>query len=76
MDGKVIDALFGLFNQGVAVHIPTQFADVAANFFKSLINRNCANRHGRIANDRFAGQVDVGTGGKIHNRVGAPTCGP
>src|SRR5947207_13439348 len=72
VDGKVIDPLLRLFDEGVAINFPGQFFGAAADFFEGLINRDGADRHGRIANDPFAGGVDVFAGGKIHHGVGAP----
>ncbi len=76
MDGEVIDPLLGLFDQRVAIYFPGQFFGPAADFFQRLINRHGADRDGRIANDPFAGGVNVFAGGKIHHRVGAPFRGP
>ena len=72
MDGEVIDPLLRLFDEGVAIDFPGQFLGPAADFFQRLINRDGADGHGRIANDPFAGGVNVFAGGKIHHGVGAP----
>ena len=76
VDGEVIDPLLRLFDERVAINFPGQFFGAAADFFERLINRHGADRHGRIANDPFAGGVDVFAGGKIHHGVGAPFRGP
>src|SRR5256885_12998497 len=76
MDGEVIDPLLRLFDEGVAINFPGQFFGAAADFFERLINRHGADGHGRVANDPFAGGVDVLAGGKIHHGVGAPFGGP
>ena len=76
MDGEVIDPLLCLFDEGVAINLPSQFLGTAADFFERLINRHRADRHGRIANDPLACRVDVFARGKIHDGVGAPFGGP
>ena len=72
MDGEVIDPLLRLFDEGVAIDFPGEFFGPAADFFERLINRDGADGHGRIANDPFAGGVNVFAGGQIHHGVGAP----
>ena len=76
MDGEVIDALLGLFDEGVAEDFPGEFFGFAADFFERLINRHGADGHGRVAHDPFARGVDVFAGGKIHDGVRAPLGGP
>ena len=49
VNGEIINALFGLFNQRVAKHFPSQFLCLAIDFFQRLINRHCADGHRRIA---------------------------
>src|SRR2546423_3419895 len=72
MDGEVIDPLLRLFDEGVAINFPSQLFRAAADFFERLINRHGADRHGRIANDPFAGGVNVFACGEVHHGVGAP----
>ena len=49
VDGEVIDPLFGLLDEGVAVEFPGKVFDTSVNFFESLVDRNGADRNGRIA---------------------------
>ena len=63
VDGEVIHPLFGLLDQGVAEHFPSQVFSNAVNFFQRLIDGHGANRYGRITNDPLAGFVNVFTGG-------------
>src|ERR1051325_1684532 len=70
--GEVIDPLLCLFDERVTINLPGQFFGAAANFFERLINRHCADGHGRIANDPFPRGMDVFAGAKVHDRVRAP----
>ena len=62
MDCEIIDALFGLLNQRVAEHIPCQFLGLAVDFLQRLIDRHCADGHWRIAQNPFAGFVNMFAG--------------
>ena len=64
MDGEVIDPLLRLFHEGVAIDFPGEFLGPAADFFQRLINRDGADGR-RIANDPFAGGVNVFAGAEI-----------
>ena len=63
MHGEVINALFGLFDDGVHKDVKGEVFGNAAYFFQSLINRYCADGYGRVADDPLAGFVDVFTRG-------------
>ena len=76
VDGEIIHALLGLFDERVAENFPREFLGFAADFFERLINRHGADRHGRVAQNPFARGVDVFAGGKIHDGVRAPLGGP
>ena len=76
VDGEVIDALLGLFDQRVLEDFPGQVFGNAVDLFQRLVNRYRANRHRRIAHDPFAGFVDVLAGGQIHHVVAAPADRP
>ena len=76
MDGEVIDALFGLFDEGIAEDFPCQVFGNAADLFQRLINRHGADGDGRVADDPFAGVVNVAAGRQVHDGVRAPADGP
>src|SRR3546814_1039129 len=40
MDGEIVDALFGLFDQRVAEDVPGQFLGDAANLLQRLVDRS------------------------------------
>ena len=76
VDGEVIHALLGLFDEGVAEDFPGEVLGLAADFFERLINRHGADGHGRVAENPFARGVDVLAGGEVHDGVRAPLGGP
>jgi hypothetical protein len=76
VDGEVVDALFGLLDQRVAEDFPGQVLGLAVDLFQRLIDRHGADRHRRVADDPFAGFVDVLAGGQVHHRVAAPADRP
>lgn len=76
VDGEIIDSLFALLDERVAIDIPIQFFGASADFFEGLVDWNRADWGGAIANDPFAGLVDVLAGGKVHHRIAAPFSGP
>ena len=76
MDREVIDALFGLLDQGVAVNFPAKILGLAADFLQGLVNRNRPNGHRRVTQDPLTGGVDVLARGQIHHRIGSPLGGP
>ena len=72
VDGEVVDALFGLFDERVAIDLPSQILGLAIDLFQCLIDRHRADRDRGVAQDPLAGGVDVFAGGKIHHGVRAP----
>lgn len=76
MDGEVIDALFGLLDEGVTEHLPTEVFDSPVYFLESLVNGNGADGNRGVADDPFAGGVDILAGGEIHHGIAAPLCRP
>ena len=76
VNGEVVDALLALLDQRVLVALPVEFHGVAVDLLQRLVDRHGADGHRRVADDPFAGVVDVPSGGKIHHRVGAPADRP
>ncbi len=76
VDGEVVDALLGLLDQRVAKQRPAQLLGDAAHLLERLVDRHRADRHRAVAQDPVARGVDVGAGGQVHHRVGAPARGP
>ena len=76
MDGEIIDALLALLDQRVLVALPVELDGIAVDLLQRLIDRHCANGDWRIAQNPFAGVVDVPSGGEVHHRVGAPADRP
>ena len=76
VDGEVIDALLALLDQRVAVDLPGQLFGLAADLLQRLIDRHRADRHRRVADDPLACLMDVGAGGEVHHRIGAPADRP
>src|SRR3569833_1183454 len=76
VDREVVDALFALLDQGVAINFPGELFGLAVDFLERLINRHGTDGHGRVAQDPFARLVDVLAGGKVHQRVAAPARRP
>src|SRR5207237_7127672 len=64
MNGEIIDALLALLDQSVAINLPGEFLRLAPDLFQGLINRHRANWDGRVANNPFAGLVNVLAGRK------------
>src|SRR6056297_1586274 len=71
VDGEIIHALFGLLDQRVAEHLPCEVFGHAIHLFQRLIDRHGADGHGAVADDPFAGVVDVAPRREIHHRIGA-----
>ena len=69
---EVVDALFGLFQQGIAEGFPGQVLGNAVDLLQRLVNRDGTNRHRAVAQDPLAGLVDIAASGEVHHRVGAP----
>ncbi len=76
VDREVVDPLLRLFDQRIAIDVPGEVFGHAADLFQRLVNRHGADGHGAVADDPFAGVVDVATGGKVHDRIRAPAGGP
>ncbi len=76
VDGEVVDALFALLDERVLVALPVELDRVAVDLLQRLVDRHGADRHRRIADDPFAGVVDVAAGGEVHHGVGAPADRP
>ena len=76
MDGEIVHALFALLDQRVLVAFPVELDRIAVDLLQRLVDRHGADRHRRIAQDPFAGVVDVAAGGEVHHRVGAPADRP
>ena len=76
MDGHVVYALLALLDHGVAEQLPAQLGSIILHLFERLVHWHGANRNGGVAQDPFAGGVDVVAGGQVHHGVGAPLGGP
>jgi hypothetical protein len=76
VDGEVVDALLGLFDQRVAENFPGQVFGLAVDLFQRLVDRHGADRHRAVADDPLARFVDVLAGGQVHHRVAAPADRP
>ena len=59
MDGEIVHALFGLFDQGVAEHLPGQVLGDAVHLLQRLVDRHGADGDGAVADDPVADVVDV-----------------
>ena len=60
--GEVVYALFALFNQGVAVELPREVFHSAVHFLQCLINGNRTYGNRTVADNPFAGFVDIFSG--------------
>src|SRR4051812_2472631 len=76
VDGEIVDALLGLLDQSVAVDLPGEVLGDSADLLQRLVDGDCADRHGAVADDPFPRVVDVAPGGEVHHRVGAPSYRP
>src|SRR4051812_26696157 len=76
VDGKIVDALFALLDQRVLVELPGQLDGIAFALLQRLVDRYGADRDRRVAQNPFAGGVDVAAGGEVHHGVGAPADRP
>ena len=76
VDGEVIDALLGLFDEGIAEEFPGEVFGFAVHFFQGLIDGHGADGHGGVPQDPFARGVDVFAGGEVHHGIAAPLGGP
>ena len=76
VDGHVVDALLALLDHGVPEDLPGQGVCFAVDLLQRLVDRDRADGDGGVADDPFAGRVDVVPGRKVHHRVRAPLRGP
>ena len=76
VNGEIIHALFGLFDQGVPHHLPTEVFGDAVDLFQRLIHGDCAYRHRAIAQYPFPGLMDMTPSGQVHHGIRAPASGP
>ncbi len=76
VDGEIIDPLLGLLDQRVAEDLPAEVLGDPADLLQRLIDRDGADRDRAVADDPFAGVVDVAAGGEVHHRVGTPADRP
>src|ERR1051326_2574528 len=70
MNREIVDTLFGLLDERVAVHLPGQFFRPASGLLECLINRDGADRDRRISNDPLAGFMNVAAGGGVNPIIG------
>ena len=76
VDGEIVHPLLGLFDQGVAEHLPGQVLGDAIDLLQSLVDRHGPDGHGRVTHDPVADIVDVAAGGEVHDGVGAAPLRP
>ena len=76
VDGHVVHALLALLDHGVPEDLPGQGVRLAVDLLQRLVDRDRADGNGGVADDPFAGRVDVVPGGEVHDRVRAPLRGP
>ena len=76
VDGEVVHALLGLFDERVAEEFPAELFGAAVHLLQHLVDRHGADRHRGVADDPLAGFVDVPAGGQVHHRVRAPADRP
>jgi len=76
VDGEVIHPLFRLLDQRVAEYLPCQILCDAIHLFQRLVDRHRADGDGAVADDPFAGVVDVAPGREVHHRIGPPADRP
>src|SRR5260221_7432270 len=76
MHCEVVDTLFGLLDQSVAVNFPSQFFCSATDFLERLIDWNGSDRNRTVPNDPFPRGVNVFSRRQIHHRICTPERGP
>ena len=59
VDREIVHSLFGLFDQRVAIDLPSEILHLAVDFFNGLVNGHRADRHRRIAQNPFPRFMDV-----------------
>ena len=72
VDGEIVHALLGLFDEGVAEQFPREVFRAAVDLFQRLVNRHGADGHGRVAQNPFPRGVNILAGGQIHDGVRTP----
>ena len=76
MDGEVVHTLLTLFDEGILVDFPREVLHAAVHLFQGLVYGDGTHGYGAVADNPFAGFVDVGTGGEVHQRVATPLAAP
>ena len=76
VNGEVVDALFGLFQQGIAEDFPGEVLGDAVDLLQRLVNRHSTDGDRTVTQDPLAGFVDIAAGREIHHRIGAPAGRP
>ena len=76
MDGEVIDALLGLFNEGIPEQLPRKIFNAPVHLLESLVDRNGPNGNRGVTDDPLTGSMNVFSGGKVHYGVRSPLGGP
>ena len=76
VDGEIVDALFALLDQRVPVELPGQLDRIAVALLQRLIDRHGADRDRRVAQDPFAGGVDVAARSRGPSRCRRPSGSP
>mmetsp|Transcript_44052 Transcript_44052/g.82364 ORF Transcript_44052/g.82364 Transcript_44052/m.82364 type:complete len:541 (-) Transcript_44052:47-1669(-) len=72
VDGPVVHALFGLFDQSLAKLLPGQVFCDAIHLLQSLVDRHSAHWHSAVPNDPFPGLVDVLSRAQVHEGICTP----
>ena len=72
MNGEIVNTLFCLLNQRVAVELPGERFGLAPGLFKRLLDGHCSDRDRGVSQNPLAGLMDIGTGTQIHNRISPP----
>ena len=76
VDGEVVHALLRLLDQRVAIDLPGQIFGPSADLLERLIDRDGADRHGRVAEDPLARLVDVACRSRDPSPCRRPTASP
>ena len=76
VDGEVVYALLALLNERVAEQFPRQVLGLAVHLLHGLIHRHRADGYRAVAHNPLARLVNVGTRGKVHQRIAAPLAAP
>ena len=76
VNGEVVDALFGLFEQRVAEGFPGEIFGDPVNLLQRLVDRYGTDRHRAVTQDPLAGFVNIAAGGEVHYRICAPAGRP